>query len=44
MFESLAEKVYTVDIDQDPKKASKELGLGLSKSEMKKISEELFAK
>ena len=39
MFETLAEKVYIVDVDQDPKKASKELGLGLSSSEMEKVSE-----
>ena len=39
MFETLAERVYIVDVDQDPKKASKELGLGLSSSEMEKVSE-----
>ena len=33
MFETLAERVYIVDVDQDQKKASKELVLGLSISE-----------
>ena len=39
MFERLAKKVYTVDINQDYGKVSEELGLGLSSAEMEKVSE-----
>ena len=39
MFELLAKKVYTVDINQDYEKVSEELGLGLSSAEMEKVSE-----